>query len=369
MKKIILLVLLAFSAQSWAIDEAKGMASVVYKGKITPQLMQSAAVDAKYNALERYVAQSNSSKLRIFDARKQDVMARIDDFILSSTIIAQNDDKAMKTYSVTVRAEINNIRLQNLLNDNTGSAADSRGVMSGTDKSLVLIFFARSQDSAKSYDARTVSRVERKSSGSESRREGVSVANSESLGSGRESVSDSRLDTFDAAESSSEKVERGGSTELKDDKIQWKVSPANEINTAMTQVFLDSGLDVIEAEMVSGINLTSIRRDFGSGNDVSSENMRAMVSGTRNAGSGFVATGTMDIVLAGTDPQTGLKRVSITVNGKVYETSRGRTVGSVGPITAFGMGPTLSDAQRDGLRKASAEAAGRIVDQLNTKGF
>lgn len=369
MKYILIFFLMLFSAQALALDESKGMATVTYKGKVTPQVMQAAAVDAKYNALERFIAQSNSAKLRIFDARKSEIMARIDDYILSSTVIAQNDDKAMKTYSITVRAEINNIRLQNLLNDNTGAGPGSRGVMSGADKSLVLVFIPRSQDSRKSYDERVVRRADVDVNASESRRERVGVTNSENLRSGRESISDSRSDRLDLSQSSSVKIETGGSTEIKDDKIQWKVFSSNEISAGMNQVFIEAGLDTYEAEFVPGINLTAIRKDYGSGNDVSAENLRAMIAAANTSGYGYVATGTVDVTLGGTDPQTGLKRASVTVNGKVYQA--GNRVRSLGAFTTtrFGMGQTIADAQKDGIRNASKEAAEQIVDQLNIHGF
>lgn len=369
MKYGLIFLLILFSASALAIDESKGMATVTYKGKATPQLMQAAAADAKYNALERFVAQTNSAKLRIFDAKKPEIMAKIDDFILSSTVIAQNDDKSMKTYSITVRAEINNIRLQNLLNDNAGARPDPRGVMSGADKSLVLVFIPRSQDSRKSYDDRVVKRADVGVSASASRSQKVDVSNSENLRSGRESISDSRSDRLDLSQSGSVKIETGGSTEIKDDKIQWKVFSSNEVSAGMNQVFIEAGLETYEAEFVPGINLTAIRTDYGSGNDVSAENLRSMIAAANKSGYGYVATGTVDVTLGGTDPQTGLKRVSVTVNGKVYQAgNRVRSLGSF-TTTKFGMGQAIADAQKDGIRKASEEAAARIVDQLNAQGF
>lgn len=369
MKYLFVILLMILPGHALAIEESKGMVSVIYKSKISPQLMQSAAADAKYNALERYIAQTNSAKLRIFDARKPEIMAKIDEFILSSTVISQNDDKAMKTYSITIRAEINNSRLQNFLNDNTGSRSDSRGVMTSSDKSLVLVFIPRSQDSRKSYDERIVKRTDTNVKGSESRKEGVSVTNSENLQTGRESISDSRNDRLDISESSSVKVESGGSTEFKDDKIQWKVFSSNEVSAGMNQVFIEAGLETYEADFVPGINLVAIRKDYGLGNDVASENLRSMIAATSKAGYGYVATGTVDVTLGGTDPQTGLKRTSVTINGKVYQASgRVRSLGSF-TTTKFGMGQTIADAQKDGIRKASEEAASRIVDQLNIQGF
>lgn len=369
MSKFLILLLLMASFQAIALDESKGIASVIYKGKVTPQLMQEAALDAKYNALERFVAQTNSAKLRIFDSRKSEIMSKIDDYILSSTVIAQNDDKGMKTFSITIRAEINNIRLQNLLNDNTGSRSGASGVMSGAEKSLVLVFIPRSQDSRKTYDDRTVKRTDTSSKGTSSNRESVNVTNSENLRSGSESISDSRSDRLDVSENSSVKIETGGSSEIKDDKIQWKVFSSNEVSAGMNQVFIEAGLETYEAEFVPGINLNAIRKDYGMGNDVSAENLRIMVSAAKSAGYGYVATGTVDVTLGGTDPQTGLKRTSVTVNGKVYQAgARVRSLGSF-TTTKYGMGQTISDAQKDGMRKASEEAAARIVDQLNIQGF
>lgn len=368
MKYALIFLLILVSAKALALDESKGMASIAYKGKVTPQLMQSAAVDAKYNALERFVANTNKSKLSIFDAKKSEIMARIDDFVMNPVVISKNDDREMKTFTIVIRAEIHTDRLQNLLNSNTGSRPDSRGVLTRDGKRMVLIIIPRTQSSRKIYDDRVVKRADMSVSGSGKTNEQISVINSESLRSGRESISDSRTDSSNFSKSISVKSETGGSREIKADKVQWSLLSSNEVYAGMSQTFLEAGIRTVKAESLQGINLPSIRNQYASGNDISPESYRSIIASVRAAGHDYVAIGYMDAEIQGVDPQFGLNRVSITVNGNVVEASSGDDLG-IFTTTVNGMGKSDGEAQKNGIANASKETAEYIVDQLNTQGF
>ena len=89
----------------------------------------------------------------------------------------------------------------------------------------------------------------------------------------------------------------------------------------MTGVFASSGLEIVSAEFVDGLNLAAVRKDFGTGNDLSSVTLRGVVTAVRASHSQYVVLGTMDQELPDRDPVTGNVRVFVTVNAKVYALS------------------------------------------------
>lgn len=372
MRKIILMLLLLLANNTMALDESKGLASIIYKSKATPLIMQTAVNDAKYNALKRYITESSPAKSKSFDARQSEIMAAIDDFILSSTVISEDNNKERKTYSVTVRVEINKPKLNSFLNNQAVNTSTTGLNNNSINRSITLVFYSRSQSSAKSYDARVVKISQSNSKGNVISTE--SGNESENISGSSASVSASGSKGRNA--SNNTKNENGGSAELKSDKILWEVSSSNEVNTAMSQVFVEAGLEVIDAEYVETesrglLNLSTIRKNFGSGNDLTPENTRNMANGIKNAGIYYVAIGTMDVALSGLDAQTGNPRVSVTINGKVIDLSGKfpKTIGSVGPVTFYGTAPDRTVAQKNALNQATEEVASQIVDQLNNKGF
>jgi hypothetical protein len=348
------------TVQAQTVSE-KGTASVTFGFRLSSETRQDALRKAKVNAIERYIADTNAARSRVFDQQRERITAHIDDYVLGATVLSDQEDKSAKTYSVVVRADINSTRLMNDLGNGSASAAT---VSTTGHQSLTFLFLSRSQSSVQSFDAKVYKRADIDASASRGTHEGESVR---SNGVG---TSD-RVEEHGTVASTT-----GGSVTRKADKVDYSVAQSSEINTAMTGIFADAGYDVIEADQVEGasnglLNIARIRGAYSHGDDLPSQMARDATQGVQQAGIGLLALGTLDVGMQDIDPVSGNTRVTVTVTGKIYNVSGrfARTLSSVGPVQYAGLGPDASVARTNALQIASRKAAQQMVDELNNKGI
>lgn len=349
--------LLALPATAQTVS-ARGTGSASFGLRLTADARAQALEKAKANALEAYIAETGPAKLRLFEARRDEMLGQIDRYVLSSVVLSDNEDRKAKTYTVTVRAEINASLLQVSLD--SGAA-----VVSATpaQKSLLtFLFMARSQDTVQTFQDREYRRADVATNYAENTREG------ESFRGGSIGTSGS-IDR-----SASVSTTTGGSTTQRSDSITWKVSNAAEVNTAMTGAFSAAGYEVVEAEYIEGesrglLSIERVRSDFSTGNDLSPETLRNTANGVRAADIPYIAVGTLDVGMRDRDPATGNVRVYVTVTGKVLDVTGRfpRTVSSVGPVQYAGLGPNETVARTNALREAANQAAQQMINELNLK--
>jgi len=350
-----------FSAWSGTVSE-KGMGSVTYTGwSLSASDRQEAIKKAEVNALERYIADADAAKSRIFDAKKDRIVSHIDDYILGSTTLNEQQDKDAKTYSVVIRADVNSNKLMNDLGTGSTSAADASASGHG---SMTFLFLARSQSSVQSFDDRVTKRADTDSNFSQRTSEG------ESIHAGNIGTSDSKSVHTSAS------VTTGGSTLRQADKVNWSVSNASEVDSQMTGVFSDAGYNVVEADQVEGasgglVNIARIRTAYSHGNDLPSNVMYDTTQGAQRAGVNYLALGTLDVGMADRDPVSGNMRVFVVVTGKVLDVQGrfARTLSSIGPIQYAGLGPDASVARINALKEAADQTAHQMIDQLSSKGI
>ncbi|RDS86897.1 hypothetical protein DWU99_03285 [Dyella psychrodurans] len=353
--------LLAVPVNAQTVSE-KGMATVPYTGwSLSAPQRQDALKKAEVNALERYIADTNAARSRIFESKQDQFTAHIDDYILGSTVLSENQDKQAKTYSVVIRADINSTRLMNDLGTGASSATD---VASAGHNTMTFLFVARSQSSVQSFDDKVYKRTDADSSMTSSTNEG-------------ESVQAHNIGTSDSTQQhSSQATTSGGSVTRKADKVDWSVTNASEVDTAMTGIFSDAGYDVVEADQVEGasggmVNIANIRDAYSHGNDLPSNIMYSTTQGVQRAGIGYFAFGTLDVGMADKDPVSGNVRVFVTVTGKVLNVQGrfARTLVSIGPVQYAGLGPDATVARTNALKEAASQAAHQMVDELSNKGI
>jgi len=112
-----------------------------------------------------------------------------------------------------------------------------------------------------------------------------------------------------------------------------------------------------------------IQQEFKESDDVSTETRKSILDSTRECEAVYFATGTIDIGVQDTDPVSGLKRVTTSVRGQVWNITKKlpRKVASVGPIQYSGLGQDDQVAKRNALTLSADAAAKVILDQLNSK--
>ena len=117
--------------------------------------------------------------------------------------------------------------------------------------------------------------------------------------------------------------------------------------------------------------LADIENDYKSGNDLQPKTLRAVATGMKEAQIPYIALGTLDVGLAAKDPHTGLMRVSVTVNAKVWDVTKPipRTRVAIGPVSYAGVGPTDDEARGSALRLAASSAAQELSSRMTTMGI
>lgn len=361
------LALLASGSPAFAqIVSGKGTANTQYSSRVTPEVRAAAAREAKLNALERYIAETNPAKQRLFDSARQSLAASLDSYVLNAVTLTEANDPRTKTYSLVLKVEINGGRFENALADATGSSPARPG-----GAQVAAIFVARTPASIQRFDDRVYKRadaslnVRSTAQGQRDTRESEAISGN-SIGTG---------DTVNARGSSSETVsstsESGGSVTTKADAVVWTVASANDVDQQMTGIFANAGMEIVPADFIERLDLAAVRRDFGTGNDLSSQTLRSVVAAVRAGGIPVLILGWIDQQMPDTDPVTGNARLNVKVNARVYDVSKPipRVLSSIGPIQYAGLGASNDVAGANAMRLAAEAAAKKLVDEISVKGI
>lgn len=344
---------LSFVTISNAATVVKGSGEAEYKGlRPGKDIKRQAVLNAQINAIERHIAGSSQSMLRLLESNRDKVEQNIDKVLLDTKILKEEKNSGLKTYRVVVSAEINVNYLKQIL-------PSSNSAPVGDGEYLTFIFVARDQDSIKSYDARKV--VRKQNTQLQDSQDDVSYSG--------DNVS------ANASKTQIQQMEVGGSTTQKADKISYAVSSSNEINTAMSQAFTEAGFEVVEAayledETNGQISVRAFKKDYESG-EVAPTTMKNAIAGLRDIEIPFFAVGTLDASLPQKDAATGLPKVTVTVTAKIQSLKKRfpKTIASVGPVVYSATGTNATAAKSNALKLAAEKAASTLVTQLQSRGI
>ncbi len=371
MRKILLVLALCVAPLAFAAVSSKGTATVTYTGRISPKVKQEAVQNAKVNAIDRYFSEVNLAKARNYELMRDRVVATVDDYVLGVTTLSEQLDEKGKSYSVTVRVDINYPKLENALQNSSSVANATRA-----EKSLItFVFVSRQQRSVASYDDRVSRRTDTDSSNSDTYKERSKTSESERVRSDSISTNDSIDASSNSTRKTSNSTETGGRTLRRADDIEWDVTRSAEINSIFTGTFANAGFEVVEAEYVEAesnnlLSIDAIRQDYRHGDDLAPLTQRNMANGVKAAGIPYVAVGTLDVGMRDRDPATGLTRIYVTVSGKVLDLNERfpRTVSSVQGAQFAGLGPDESVARSNAIKKAAETVGQQLMNELNAKG-
>jgi hypothetical protein len=365
-----LLTLIVFPAFA-QVQSAKGMATVSYAGKLTPELKERAYHDAQVNAVERYVAESGVAQSEGFELIRAKVSAAIGNYVLGATIISEETRADAHQYSVAVRADINAARLS-VEFKNSSTVANTADQQKSP---LMFVFVARAQESVQSFDARVYRRTDKSGAMEGSANDSKTGTEGEQITRSQISTSASTSSHLSKQTSTTDTTESGGSVTHRADQVTWELIPSGYISSIVTGAFSSAGFEVVDAEYVEPeskglLSVHALQSDYTTGNDLQPQTMRNTVEGLRVAQVRYLALATLDVGLPSVDSQTGLAKVYVTVTGKILDvTSRfPRTVASVGPEQFAGTGPSADVAQTGGVKLAADKAAHELVSQINVVG-
>lgn len=385
-KYVIAMLAAAFAVQASAqIQQARGQYTVNYKDSIgildrkeaPGPVKQKARQEAQLKAVEAYYAEAGQAESANFNAIRSKILAEPGRYILDSTVISENDNTKDFQYTAVVRISLNVANLRNAVQSNSSVAQAAEAEKSA----LSFVFVSRQVDSTKKFDDRVVKRQENSAALSATRQDSNAVTEKSSEG---ESVKRSQISTHgassrteaqatDIAAKSTVTSETGGSTVSRASESTWRVMPSANLNQVFVAQFSQAGYDVIESAMVESdkFKVADIENDYKTGNDLQPKTLRAVAMGMKDAQIPFIALGTLDVGLPAKDPQTGLMRVSVTVNAKVWDVTKliPRTRVAVGPVSYAGVGPSDDEARGSALKLAASSAAQELSSRMTTMGM
>ena len=370
MKKIWLgVAALLLSFQCFAqVVTAKGVGTVKYSWSLSADDKDRAYVAAQVAAVERYFAENGEAESENFEALQPTIEANLDKFILSTTIINEQNQEGMKKYSVSLRVELNVAKLRTAIRKNSATA---KAGPAGQKSMLVYVFVGREAASERSYDARVVKRAEVTTETSMESSQSTAGSEGERIRGSRIDTSASRQDKAAVKEKVARQIETGGSTTRKADQTTYRLLSMNNTKTSITSVFSQGGFQVAEPEFVFQDNdIKAVNGDFSSGNDLQPSTMRAVVASLRKNQIPLLILATLDVGAPMQDDATGMQRVAVTVTGRILDVSNAfpREIASVPAVQYFGVGPNNATAQGKALKEASLAAAREVVARINAAG-
>jgi hypothetical protein len=338
----------------------------------TPAEIQAAQHKAALNAVERFAAEGGESALKTYDRIRDSVETRYADIVLSVLELNRSVDSTARTLSVTVRAEISEARLRNLIN---GSSAIATG---GSAKSQMGTFMlAREQSGVEQFGVEVRRSTQAASNGSRATATDSSrkVKEDESVKGGVVSLDD-RVRASESL-SRSDSVNRSkvtkNSTVQRSDEVQYRVSSAQDLDGVLSGRLSAAGFEMVEAAFFEDDAkpplVDAVRGDFATGDDLKSATLRRMLAAAQKAEIRYALVGTVDLSVPSVDEVSGNQRVFAKVSAKVYDLSGRlpRTVVNVAPAQFAGLGPSASVAKVNALKSAGEATAREVLAQLNIK--
>lgn len=370
MKKLLLAFsCLILSAHCLAqVVTSKGVGTVSYGFSLSSSDKDKAYHSAQVSAVERYFAENGEAESENFEAIQPKVEANLDKFILSTTVINEQNQESVKKYSISVRVELNVAKLRSTLRGNSATAKAATGSKS----LLVYVFVGREAASVRNFDERVVKRAELTGEASVEQARAVKGAEGEKI-RGKTVATAARKDSQESVKAKAAvTLETGGSTTRKADETTYRLLPMNNTKTSITSVFSQGGFQIAEPEFVLQDNeIKAVNTDFSSGNDLKPATIRAVVGSLRKNQVPILALATLDVGIPALDDATGMQRVAVTVTGRILDVSGNlpREIASVPAVQYFGVGPDNASASGKALKEASMAAAREVVSRLNAAGF
>ena len=340
--------------------EYKGKAFIPYKpsafsSKPSDEIKHKAIEEAKLNAWKNFTAEFNMARQKEYKKKETEFLNHLDEYIVDYVILADKVDKGTKTYKVMVRVNINESAVEAKLSSE--SEAGKNG--SGEGSLFSFIFVAREALEVKSYDARKTK---------------ISKTDSKTMAEEKSAVGNGTMISGDSKKSMT-KVQSGGNTIRKADKVSYRVSSAADMDSVVNEILSPAGFEVVDYNDVvnecGGVELEIIKEEFSANQEISRRARKSALRGARECEVSYFALGTLDVGLHDTDPVSGLKRVHVSVNAMVWNIEKRlpKRVASVNSDTFAGLGPDPDVAKNNALKKAATSAAKIIVDQMNAKGL
>lgn len=352
-KKIIMLGAIlstAFCAMTTQAIEMRGQGTLKYEGGLfssgPSDAEKNAALNkAKVSAINKYAASLGPAQQRLLKDMKGQLESNPDEFLHGFHIISEDANTGNKTYTVLIRADVNEAFFNEQLRKNNAAA----NIQSGSGSTFSGLFVARQVLESRIFDERRTT-----------------------VHQSAQSVSGGYAGDGEYASNTS-KVSSGGSRVRKASKNTYAKLASTDFDAEFNNVLTSRGFEFTDysdvASECGGPKLSRIQAAFAKSDELPQDLRKQAINAARKCDVQYFAVGYMNVGGPITDPVSGNVKVGVSINGMVWNI-QGRLpkrVGSVGPVQYYGLGPDDEAARKEALRIAAENAAETITAQLGLK--
>ena len=366
---VLVLILFSFNIHSQNITE-KGIATVELgknscrDGKpIDRNKNLEALRKAKISAWSNFISSLPGDRASIYYSRESEFLTNIDEYISDYVILTNNCSKKERSFSITIRATINESKFTNTLVSN--SPGSSKADLSG--QGIVVLVVPRKTSEALSFDDKVT-------------KQSLSQSN---LSANEVMLMDENSVSISESSSLRQSVTTGGSTSVKATKRSYIIGDLNDASTQINSILNPLGMRTFTAARLENLAKRSGYNDFLKevldqysgkigeyGANISPQKQDDIVNMIIDVGQGrlnYFLLGTVDTSLPRIDPDTGAFKSDVLVNIQLFKIDDffgAEPVASVGPeiMTAFGETDVLSE--KAALKKAFFEATNSLILKL-----
>jgi len=324
-----------------------------------PQVEKQAVMNAKLDALRAHVASSDytDSDREDYSKIQTTVESNLDLYLPNYAIIDRRIDPDTRTYEITIKARIDERRIQ----QERSKVAPLSNIPVAQKSPVGMLFVARKAVEVEISDP----------SKTKATREILAEDSTEEETVSGNSVSFSGQVTKDKITKTANK------TTIKSDKVTYSAVPSGGFENKILNVFKTSKMRVVPGALLKAktgglIDPVKLMKDFGRGDDLSAETLIDIEEGSRKLKLAYFGVGTMTVGRKSVNPVNGLTQVTVTVSGQIYgfaDPLLPELAAVVGPVPVQGFGKNETDAQTNGLVIAGERAAKEVVAQLRNLGF
>ena len=369
---IIFMVFISFDLSAQTVTE-KGIGTVKLDrstcrdGQPADRKKQLNAIEkAKTSAWVKYTSTFNSEKISAYDKWFSSDVPRspIKEFIIDYVVLSSDCSKSDRTFTVVIRANINEAKLNNALRSSSGSSQTQKNLQG---QGIVVLVVPRKTTEAKSFDARVTKQSMTKNS----------------LEADEIIVADENSTSITESSTQRQSVTTGGSTSSKATQRTYEIGDINDANAQINNVLAPLGMRTFNAARLESMAqrygyepfLNEVLNQFSGkagdlGANISPQKQNEIIDIIIDVGQGrlnYFLLGTVDYSVPRDDPDTGAKKSDVLVNIQLFRIDDffgAESVASVGPEIKSAFGETDVLAQTAALKKAFVEATNSLIFKL-----
>ena len=317
---------------------------------------------AKISAWEKYTSTFTSEKISTYENLSSSSPHK--EFIIDYVVLSSDCSKSDRTFTVVIRANINEAKLNNALRSSSGSSQTQKNLQG---QGIVVLVVPRKTTEAKSFDARVTKQSMTKNS----------------LEADELIVADENSTSITESSTQRQSVTTGGSTSSKATQRTYEIGDINDANAQINNVLAPLGMRTFNAARLESMAqrygyepfLNEVLNQFSGkagdlGANISPQKQNEIIDIIIDVGQGrlnYFLLGTVDYSVPRDDPDTGAKKSDVLVNIQLFRIDDffgAESVASVGPEIKSAFGETDVLAQTAALKKAFVEATNSLIFKL-----